>query len=419
MLQKIIHSKAGLILLACIVPFLAISIFISDLIFSILALLFLVYLIKNVNLLFSLLKKNFFLLILFFYLTLIISSLLSENVLFSLKSSIFFIRAILFVALISYLIEQKPEIEDIFYKFLIVTFLVVTLYGFFEYINKYYYLLNSNQLDVVPIRLMLFVTSEEKLGSFLVRFYGFLFALYLKRVNKTKLANFVFYLLSILVFTIILLSGERTSLFFLILYIFFCFILLDIKLKIKIIGLTIIITLFFLLLTFNYNLKNRIILDSNNKINITNPDKVVIFTPQHTEHYKIAFKMFIEKPFLGHGPNMFRIICKQQVFSKNGLGCSTHPHNTFLQLLAETGLLGSLFMILSLFFVMGTLIKHFFVKIIKSKNYLSNYKVALSLTIMITLWPLSPSGNFFNNWILIVYSLPLAFYINEFFFKKY
>ena len=60
--------------------------------------------------------------------------------------------------------------------------------------------------------------------------------------------------------------------------------------------------------------------------------------------------MFLEKPILGHGYNSFRIKCssyEQETRTDTGShkGCSTHPHNSFLQILSEQGLIG--FFILS------------------------------------------------------------------------
>jgi O-antigen ligase len=160
-------------------------------------------------------------------------------------------------------------------------------------------------------------------------------------------------------------------------------------------------------------------LDKHNKIQISK-DEVVIFTPEHTRHYKIAYKMFINKPFLGHGPRMFRVVCQYDKYNinENKSGCSTHPHNNYLQLLAETGILGFSFLIICLFYIVYSIFKIFIKNLFRKKKNLSNYQVILTLMLLITLWPVSPSGNFFNNWLIIIYTLPLAFYISEFSRKK-
>ena len=130
------------------------------------------------------------------------------------------------------------------------------------------------------------------------------------------------------------------------------------------------------------------------------------FTNLHAEMYNTSYEMFLDKKFFGHGPRMYRIICKEYDIKT----CRTHPHSFVMQLLAETGIAGFLFYLVFFVFV----IKDFFYFFLfKSTN--SNYIIILSLLIIINLFPLAPSGNFFNNWLNSILYLPLGFY---FFFKK-
>ena len=41
---------------------------------------------------------------------------------------------------------------------------------------------------------------------------------------------------------------------------------------------------------------------------------------------------------------------------------------------------------------------------------------ALLIGIFINLWPIIPTGNFFNNWLSMVYLIPISYYLFE---KKY
>ena len=45
------------------------------------------------------------------------------------------------------------------------------------------------------------------------------------------------------------------------------------------------------------------------------------------------------------------------------------------------------------------------------KNALSDYQICLYAALLITLWPLVPTGNFFNNYISIIHYLPIGFLI--------
>ena len=52
---------------------------------------------------------------------------------------------------------------------------------------------------------------------------------------------------------------------------------------------------------------------------------------------------------------------------------------------------------------------------IRKKNTL-NPKNALLIAVFINLWPLIPTGNFFNNWLSMLYFIPISYYLFE---KKY
>ena len=197
-------------------------------------------------------------------------------------------------------------------------------------------------------------------------------------------------------------------------FVYVFFLINNIKLSMKISILCFCLFSIAIISFFNERIKLRMFFDSNNKLEISK-NEIVIFTPAHTDHYKIAYKMFLSKPFLGHGPNMFRLICSYDEFKNDEKksGCATHPHNNYLQLLSETGILGFLFLSVCLFYISYSILKIFVYNFYKKKKFFNNYNKALVITLFITLWPFSPGGNFFNNWMLIIYTLPLSFYINE------
>ena len=48
---------------------------------------------------------------------------------------------------------------------------------------------------------------------------------------------------------------------------------------------------------------------------------------------------------------------------------------------------------------------------IKNKIFLNNFEICILGAFLITLWPLAPSGNFFNNYLSIFYYFPIGFYL--------
>ena len=93
-----------------------------------------------------------------------------------------------------------------------------------------------------------------------------------------------------------------------------------------------------------------------------------IFTPIHDSLIRTAYNMFKDKPLLGHGPKMFRIICKEEKYAVGISPCMTHPHNFYIQLLAETGIIGFLFLFSALIYVLYTALKQFKCIIFKKKD---------------------------------------------------
>ena len=144
----------------------------------------------------------------------------------------------------------------------------------------------------------------------------------------------------------------------------------------------------------------------------------IFFTPSHDSLIKTAYNMFEDKPILGHGPKMFRIICKNKEYQIGISPCDTHPHNFYLQLLAETGVIGFSFLLISFWYVLYCAFRQLKSIVLRQKRYLSDYQVCLLAGILITVWPFSPNGNFFHNWLIITYSMPVGFYLQSIYTKK-
>ena len=114
---------------------------------------------------------------------------------------------------------------------------------------------------------------------------------------------------------------------------------------------------------------------------------------------------------------MFRIICADEKYisrskiDKSIDGCQSHPHTSYIQVLTETGLIGFIFLTSIFIYVCYRIIYLFFRKF--SKNFSHNDTLlCFYICIFITLWPIIPTGNFFHNWLNIIYFLPLAFILN-------
>ena len=97
-------------------------------------------------------------------------------------------------------------------------------------------------------------------------------------------------------------------------------------------------------------------------------------------------------------------------------GCTTHPHNFYLQLLSETGIVGMLFILLNFLYLIFILTKFLYRKLFLNTIELSNTKICLIINFIIFLIPVLPSGNFFNNWLNMTTLIQISFYL--FIFNK-
>ena len=342
-----------------------------------------------------------------FYVFLVFSSLLSNSILISLKSSLLSIRFFVLTFAIIYISKKS----NLFLKFFFISgFLCVSLMfisGLVQFfLDKNYYIVKllTNTLPAKKTVVTGFFLEEKKLGSYLARLSPLVIGLYFfisGEKMKKKINN------SILYFSPLFLMGfftaERVAMFYFLITLFCLFVLAIKDNKKNIYKLSLILTIPFLLFFFEINEFNLKVKDSYNQI--VDEKKISYFSNQHEAFALTSIKLFKENPIIGVGPNNYRRECSTIKLNYIENNCSTHPHNIFFQLLAETGILGIFYYLIINLFIFHKIIKFLFAK----KD--SELELFLLLPIFYYVNPFFPSGNFFNNWYTAIGLISLPFYI--------
>ena len=385
--------------------------FLSDLGISLIAILFLINSVKN-NLT-KYYNNYYFKFYIVFCLILILSSLMSDNTLISLKNSLFYFRFGIFSLCFWYLLDKNELLIKYLFFSMLICFLSLVVDGYIQYIFGK----NLIGYDLFnEYRVSSFFGSELILGSYIARFFPILFGLfiYLDKIKKNKRMLFLVSLVFILSEGLIVLSGERLALFFMNLSAVYIILMLKEYRVYRLSTYLLSLCLIFVMLNLFPNTKERLIDQTIKGFTFSqkneNNENKFIFSEPHTDMYTSAYRMFLDNKFFGVGPRQYRNQCDKYKVSE--YSCETHPHNTYLELLSEAGLFAFLMVMLAFIGVCYLSTKHFLFKFYKNKkNILNDFQVCLLSSILISLWPFAPSGSFFNNWMSIVYYFPVGLFL--------
>ena len=394
--------------------------FLPDLLLSISSVFFLVLTFKFklwVTFYNNLFSKIFFL----FCLLILLRSLFSENISLSLQSSLFYFRFGLFSLAVYYLTSKKIH----FLRLLFYILLVIYFFLFFDSFSQFLFGRNISESIIgytyenkQNFRITSFFGKDEVLGSYISRLFPLVIYLYFKLdIFKADKHYILISIITLFSFLTVLISGERTSIaLFIITLLIFLFSSNNLR-KIYFYLILSAIIISTIIINFDERIKIRLVDQTINQMFGSKTDKIVLFSKTYEGHYKIALNMFLEEPLVGHGTKIFRHYCAKPENFVSGNACTTHPHNILMQFLAETGLIGTIFYILVIYFLIKYLLNNFYFLYFKRKQILNDKLLCLTTFYMINFFPFLPSGNFFNNWISIIYFFPAGLYLLE--IKKY
>ena len=417
MSKNYLKIKYSILILNCsVIPLLITGPFLSDLAVSLSGVLFLIYCALEKK--WDYFNNSFFKLFFIFYLYYLVRSIEADDIDRVLTKHFFYIRHGIFVISTMWLIKNFSNYKLNFLYIAILTFFILCADAMFQFFYGTNILgFNSGNSGNYFGRISGLFGDEYVLGSYISRLTPLVLGLlYFYFKEKKALIIFVFCLFYITV----LLSGERTSFVLINLFLvyFFIFVKGYRKQKIYLVILISLVSLFSL--NYDRQLKGRMFFHTLSQLGIdSESSKINIFSESHEDHIAVAFRMFKDNVFFGKGPRLYQKVCLNDKFHTETIGnnqpkCPTHPHHFYSQILAETGLVGLSFIFIIIYKIFIVLIKEikFFFKTHKSK--FNNYQIILLGSIIINLFPLVPSGNIFNNWMSIIFFIPVGFILESF-----
>lgn len=325
--------------------------------------------------------------------------------------SFFYIRFLIFVIVFYYIFHKNRKFSlNLFY-----ILLSILLILFVDINSEYFLKKNILGYHFNGVRIQSLFGNEWIVGSYINYIIPLVISLFFINKKKRKFVifkvkydeNYVFIILLIAVF-LVLLTGERSALFSILLYSFLFTFFLNFNLKKKIIFIGVIILTFSISLSFLKPTYERVFKHTLQQLNIYSPK----YKKDHQLIFETGLVIYSHNKIFGSGLKGFRNQCKKEKYYIKG-GCTTHPHNFYIQFLSELGFIG--FSFLSLSFLILSLIIFFRIKnfyfFSLNKKIFNNEIMSILIGLFVYLFPFKTHGSFFNNWLSICFFLQFSLLI--------
>ena len=380
----------------------------------------LIYFIKNDIRIYDL-KPVFLLIILNLYL--VFNSFISNDIMSGIYRNFGFVRFILFFLMINYLFFISEKNLSIL-KIWSIIFFVVLIDVYIERftgrnILGFGGIENAIQAQTRGYRVVSFFKTEAIPGAFLCGFSFIVVGFILNFLKSKKILKLLGFLIIFFCLVGVMVTGERSNgLKALIGFSIFISIIDYVKLRDKILVFSTLFIIFLLTVNFSDYVKYRYIDQLYIKINTKDEREKFLNNSLYIKLYKSGFYVFKNNPWFGVGNKNYRVeTCDTDKNSiHNEYYCLTHPHQIYIEMLSEHGIVGTIIIMGIIFYLAFRLIR----KIIDTRNYI---QAGCLIFLIINFVPILPSGSFFNNFniTLFMINFSLMYAINKetnIFFKK-
>ncbi len=348
------------------------------------------------------------------YIYLIFNSIISIKFEIGLMRNLGFIRLILLFMLINYFFYNYQKNHKIFNIWSLIIIIVVLDVYLERFSGTNVLGWGAVEINGTPQpsgnRVVSFFKDEPIVGAYLNAFIFLISGYLLSRLKNKKLGNIIIILLIFAFFFSIVITGERSnSIKATVCIILFIGFLDFIKTKYKIIILTILTCSIILVILNSGYLKNRYLGQMYSEAFLKENSKF-LQENIYIKLYKSGLNVFKNYTIFGVGNKNYRIeSCKDKKdIIKYDYQCTTHPHQIYIELLAEHGIVGTLILLSIFFFLIFKNLK----TIILSKNYA---QIGCFVYLLINFTPLIPSGSFFSDFNITLFfiNFSLLYALNE------
>jgi O-antigen ligase len=393
---------------------------------------------------FLLIKKNasFFyndpikIILILYFSSLILGSFFSLNINVSLYNAVTYLRFFIFFLFI-HLFENffKNKMQTPFFLWSFFLACIIILDAYFQYFNPLKENIFGFKADEANAgRLTSIFGKELIVGSVLYYLFFtslFFFIIFIK--DKMKMYKFISNIIVIFIIIFYLvavfLSGDRMPFIMTIGTLFFLFFFLK-NFKLNLAAALIIFVIFFTFQLKNnnyffdrYNIFIKEVLPVEKKINNT-VEKRNFFDSQWGAHFLTGYEIFKNNLYFGIGLKQFKVECSSNAYEnidsnfRSGR-CSSHPHNLYIEMLSETGIVSTLIFVSLIIYFFIRCLKVLYNKKIKSYYNSNEYLMFICFFAMnvFTFFPIRSSGSFFSNFAgsLIWYNFSFLFiYLKHF-----
>ena len=336
---------------------------------------------------------------------LVFNSLISVDMMSGIFRNFGFVRFILFFVMVNYLFSINEKNSDILKIWTTIFFVVLIDIYIERFTGSNIFGFGKFEINGVPQphgnRIISFFRTEPIAGSFICGFSFMIFGYILNFFKSKKILKIFGFLIILFCFVGIMLTGERSnSLKALIGIVIFISIIDYIKFKQKVLIFAAFFAIFFFAINFSDYLKLRYIDQIYSKIKSKDDRKEYLDKSIYITLYKSGFYVFKNNPWFGVGNKNYRIeTCdKKKYLIQKEYRCLTHPHQVYIEMLSEHGIIGTIIIMYIIFYLTFRLIR----KIILGRNYV---QAGCLVFLLINFIPVLPSGAFFNNYSITLFMI--------------